>query len=92
MSIIEKKVLPEYFEKILNGTKTFELRLADWACEEGDTLILKEYDNSKQSYTGRELTKKVGFVLTTKDLRLFDPLEVDKYGYQVISLLPESKL
>jgi hypothetical protein len=92
MSVIEKKILPEYFEKILNGSRTFELRLADWSCVEGDTLILKEYDKNNHVYTGREITKKVGYVLTTKDLKLFDPLEVEKHGYQVISLLPERKL
>jgi hypothetical protein len=27
---IEKKCWPEFFEKILSGEKTFELRLADW--------------------------------------------------------------
>ncbi|GEM_PF-5186419 len=33
---IEKKVWPEYFEKILTGEKKFELRLADWQCQAGD--------------------------------------------------------
>ncbi len=40
----EKRVRPRYFEKILSGEKTFELRLADWACAEGATLLLREWN------------------------------------------------
>jgi len=39
---IEKKVWPEYFEKILNKEKNFELRLADFECKKDDILVLKE--------------------------------------------------
>lgn len=38
----EKKIWPEYFDKISNGEKKFELRLADWECKPGDTLVLRE--------------------------------------------------
>ncbi len=38
---IEKKVWSKYFQKIIDGNKTFELRLADWECNPGDLLILK---------------------------------------------------
>ena len=41
---IEKKIWPIYFQRILDGDKTFELRLADWECNEGDTLVLNEWD------------------------------------------------
>lgn len=41
---IKKKVWPEYFQLILNGTKKFEQRLADFDIKEGDILILEEYD------------------------------------------------
>lgn len=85
--IVKKKVLPEYFKEVNNGNKTFELRLADWQIKEGDTLVLKEYDPDTQSYTGREITKKVGFVIKTKEIKFWKSEEVDKYGYQVISLL-----
>jgi hypothetical protein len=81
----EKKVLPKFFEDILNGNKTFELRLADWDCQSGDILILKEW-SKENGYTGREIAKQVGYILKTKDLRLFSEREVEQYGYQVISL------
>jgi len=38
--IIEKKILPEYFNKILSGEKTYELRLADWECKPGGSLYI----------------------------------------------------
>ena len=39
---IEKKIWPEFFQKILEGDKTFELRLADFECHPEDILVLKE--------------------------------------------------
>ncbi len=41
---IEKKCWPEFFQKLADGTKTYELRLADWECNPGDTLVLREWD------------------------------------------------
>jgi len=63
---IEKKAWPEYFEKILSGDKTFELRLADFDVDEGDTLVLREWDPKTKNYTGRKIEKKVSFVFKTK--------------------------
>jgi len=50
--IIKKKIWPEYFQLIKNGKKTFELRLADWECNEGDVLILQEWSPETKDYTG----------------------------------------
>ncbi|MBI4779442.1 DUF3850 domain-containing protein [Candidatus Falkowbacteria bacterium] len=81
---IEKKVWPEYFEKILSGEKKFELRLADWECASGDILILKEWNPETKQYTGRQIEKEVGYVLKTKDFNIFSKEDVEKYGWQVI--------
>ncbi len=62
MKTIKKKAWPEYFEKVLSGEKTYDLRLADWKIEQGDTLVLQEWDPAVQLYIGREITKKVGYV------------------------------
>jgi len=84
---IEKKVWPEYFQAILSHKKNFELRLADWECHEGDTLLLKEWDPQKKSYTGREMTKRVKYVAKFKLDKLFWPKEdIEKHGLQIISL------
>lgn len=81
---IEKKVWPEYFEKILSGEKTFELRLADWKCKVGDILVLREWDPNKKEYTGRQIEKKVTYIAKTKDDKFFSKDAIEKYRYQII--------
>lgn len=89
---IEKKILPEYFEKIESGEKSYELRLADWECSQGDILVLVEIDSQTKQPTGRTIRRKVGFIGKTKDLDFWTKEEIDRYGYQIISLLDEQKL
>lgn len=81
---IEKKILFEYFEKVLSGEKNFELRLADWECKPGDVLILREWNLEIKKYTGRQIEKEVGYVIKTKEVKFFSKEEAEKYGYQVI--------
>lgn len=83
--IIKKKILPEFFQSIKNGDKTFELRLADFECNPGDTLLLQEWDSKTNNYTGRKLEKKVTYVLKTKDIKFWPQEEIDKHGFQIIS-------
>lgn len=58
----ELKTLPSYFERIEDGSKTFEIRRNDRGFQAGDTLQLREYDPHGSRYTGREAFRKVGFV------------------------------
>lgn len=88
---IEKKILAKFFDKVASGEKTYELRLADWDCQPGDTLVLIEIDDETKQPTGRQLSRKVGFVGRTKDFDFRTKEEIDKYGYQIISLLEEKK-
>lgn len=86
---IEKKIFTEYFEEVKKGAKTFELRLNDFEINEGDTLLLREWDPETKTYTGREIEKKVGYVGKWKidDLTKFYPKEeIEKDGLLVISL------
>ncbi len=82
---IEKKVWPEYFEKILSGDKTYEVRLADFECNPGDILVLKEWDPKTKEHTGRQIEKTVTYVGKTKDFTFWTPEEIEKYGYQIIA-------
>ncbi len=83
---IEKKVWPKYFELIKAGKKSFEVRLADFDVEEGDILVLREWDPDKKAYTGRVLEKKVVYVTKARDWKFWPNEAVEKYGYQVIGL------
>jgi ribosomal protein S17 len=82
---IEKKAWPELFEKVLKEEKTFDVRIADFKCNAGDLLVLKEYDPKTKQYTGREIEKEVNYVLKTKDQKFFTKEDVDKYGFLVIA-------
>ena len=64
--IKKKKIWPKYFELVKEGKKKFELRMADFDVEEGDTLILEEWDPKTKEYTGRKIEKKVSYVLKFK--------------------------
>lgn len=55
------KILPEYFNAIASGRKTFEIRKHDRNYQVGDKLILKEWDGSK--YTGRIIKKEIVYML-----------------------------
>ena len=89
MAEIHKKIWATYFEEVAKGNKTFELRLADWKCEPGDVLVLEEVDDETKLPTGRSIRKRVGFVGKTKDFSFWPEEDVEKYGYQIISLLDE---
>ena len=82
---IVKKIWPEYFQRILDGVKKFELRLGDFECNPGDILVLKEWNPKTREYTGRSLEKEVTYVIKTKDVKFWPEKEVEKYGFQIIS-------
>ncbi|MDP2741664.1 MAG: DUF3850 domain-containing protein [bacterium] len=86
MAIIKKKIWREYFELVASGKKKLELRAADFDVKEGDTLLLEEWDSQTKEYTGRNIEKKVSFVLKF-DLNDFGQEEVIKEkGLLVIQL------
>lgn len=58
----ELKTHPVYFERLEDGSKTFEIRRNDRGFQTGDTLQLREYDPTSNGYTGREAFRRVGFV------------------------------
>jgi len=84
MRIIEKKIWPKYFELVKSGKKKFEFRLADFRIKEGDFLLLKEWDPLTKKYTGREIKKKVNYILKFKLNDFKQEREMKEKGLYVI--------
>ncbi len=87
MTTFEKKILKVSFDELLSGKKKFERRLQDFDVKEGDTLVLREWDQTLQAYTGRVLEKKVTHVGKFRiDKDHWSEQEIKEKGLQVISL------
>ena len=84
MAQVQKKILSEYFKKVISGEKKTELRLADFEIKPGDTLVLVEIDDITKKETGRKVNVNVSYVMKTKDCTYWSQEEIDKYGFQVI--------
>ena len=57
----ELKIMPEYFEAIVKGEKTFEVRYNDRNFAKGDILLLREHDGKE--YSGRTIKAGVTYLL-----------------------------
>lgn len=74
------KIWIEYYKKVEDGTKTFELRKNDRGFKVGDRLILQEYNLKSKSITGNEIVKTISHIVEdVKDFGLMD-------GYCILSL------
>jgi ASC-1-like (ASCH) protein len=58
------KILPEYYQAVIDGSKTFEIRKNDRNFQVGDVLILNEF---KERYSGRWVAVKVTYILKSKE-------------------------
>lgn len=66
----ELKIWPQYFERVKDGSKTFEVRNNDRGFQTGDEVVLREYvhedqrytDDSRIGFTGRNLKFKIGYI------------------------------
>lgn len=68
----ELKILPQYYCRVADGSKTFEMRVNDRGFQSGDTVILQEWSDKPLNettleplgYTGApDLTFKIGYIL-----------------------------
>lgn len=62
-TVHELKTLPEYFQPVIEGKKTFEVRRNDRDFKVGDYLNLKEYHPKTLEYTGCNLHVEVTYIL-----------------------------
>jgi len=63
----ELKSWPKFFEPILEGRKTFDLRVNDRDYQEGDCLRMREWNPVTQTYTGREHAVLVTYITGNPD-------------------------
>lgn len=61
--IHQLKTMPEYFNDVITGKKTFEFRVNDRNYKVGDYLALNEYDPNTKTYTGRSCLVIVDYIL-----------------------------
>jgi hypothetical protein len=86
---IVKKILPEYFDLIASGVKKYEFRLADFEVEEGDTLVLEEWDSldpAMRKPTGRVIEKRVTYPkkFMLDDFKQLE--EIKEHGFYILQL------
>lgn len=86
MAIIKKKTWAPYFDDVASGKKKFDFRVADFEVKEGDILVLEEWDNEAQKYTGRTITKKITYVGKFTPDSFGQKEELEKHGFCILSL------
>jgi ASC-1-like (ASCH) protein len=76
----ELKTWPNYFEDILNGRKTFEVRKNDRDFHVNDFLILEEFDPVTNRFTDRRIACMIIYILKSNEFEGISP------GYAVLGL------
>jgi Domain of unknown function (DUF3850) len=56
----ELKIWPQYFSRVADGTKTFEVRKNDRGFQLGDTICLKEFDPDEEWLSDNGLPGQAG--------------------------------
>lgn len=75
------KCWPNYYHRVVDRVKAFEVRKNDRDFQTGDTLILFEWDPGTESYTGNEISCKITYIL-------HGPAFGIQEGYCVMSIIP----
>ncbi len=84
---IEKKVQKKYFKAIIDGQKRFEVRLADFKCQPGDVLVLKEQTDGSKKLTGRKIECELLYKFNTKEMeKFYSKKDIEKYGFAILSV------
>lgn len=62
--IHELKILPHFFNDVISGKKTFEIRKNDRPFHEGDLLALNEFNAETKCYTGNSCLVYIDYIMT----------------------------
>ena len=63
MVVHDLKTWPKFFEAVMEGRKTFELRRDDRGFEVGDVLQLQEWSPETGAFTGRSVSRRVTYLV-----------------------------
>ena len=86
MKTHELKSWPDFFELVYTGAKTFELRVNDRNFHVDDTVQLREFDDRKGVYTGREIKKRITYIADGVGPDCITPLKGLSRGYAILAL------
>ena len=81
-----KKVWKGWFDPIVDGSKSADLRLGADEFEVGDVIVYQEWDQDKEEYTGRSIEKRVTDVRYTRHLPFWTEEQILTWGHVMISL------
>lgn len=86
VNVIEKKVWPEFFDKLESCKRNVEVRLNEFVVNPGDVIVFREFNPVEDDYTGRKVSRVVSEV-NKVDLSKFYKLEdIKKNGVLLIGL------
>lgn len=63
----ELKIWGVFFNAVINGKKTFEIRKMDRDYKVGDYLHLREFNREAQKFTGREVRALITYIYASDD-------------------------
>lgn len=73
----ELKIWPQYYERVKNGSKTFEIRINDRGFQAGDTVELRNWLPNIEKFSHDPILRfKIGYVF---------PIDAERVAF---SLLP----
>lgn len=89
MTVHHVKVWPDFFEPLVSGKKSFDVRENNRNYKVGDTIVFHEYNDRKGVYTERQTAPMlITYVLQGGGAGSIAPLRGVAHNYVVIALAP----
>lgn len=83
------KILPQYFQAVTVGDKSFEIRKNDRNYKVGDNIVLSEYEEGQ--YTGRNILAKITYITDYEQKDDYVVFGIEKYfDLDLVSNPPKS--
>ncbi len=87
----ELKIWPQYYDRVEDGSKTFEVRKNDRSFQVGDTVLLREWNPFfKEGTIAPEIVGYTGRVLGPFKIGYVHPLRYEDVVFSLIKI-PETK-